>query len=209
MRLAVFGGTGKTGRLLVEKALAAGHDVTVLARTPSRLELRHDHLQVVQGDALDPDKVEQVVAGADAIVSLLGPSKDAPPLSVSRSMDNIIRAAHKCEVRRLVVAAGAGVGDPADNPGVFDRVITRLLKAAAKGAYEDMSAMAAAVRGSDLDLTLVRIPRLTDDPAKGQPRVGYLGQGAGMSLSRASLAGFMLEQALGATHLRQAPVISD
>ncbi len=209
MKLAVFGGTGKKGRLLVEQALAAGHDVTVLARTPSKLDIKSDRLHVIQGDALDPSRVAQVVAGADAVISLLGPSRDAPPLSVSRSTANILKAAEQCGVRRLLVAAGAGVGDPADKPGLVDRLINVLLKSAAKGAYEDMTATAAAVRGSSLDWTLVRIPRLTDDAGKGQPKAAYLGKGAGMALSRADLAAFILKQAGEKTYVRQAPVLSN
>jgi putative NADH-flavin reductase len=209
MKLAVFGGTGKTGRLLVEQALAAGHEVAVLARTPGKMALNDARLRVIEGDALDPNRVEEVVSGVDAIISLLGPAKDAPPLSVSRSTENILQAATRCGVRRLVIAAGAGVGDPADKPGLFDKVISTALKTAAKGAYEDMSTTAGAVRASDLDWTLVRIPMLTDDPAKGSPRVGYLGKGAGMRLSRADLAAFMLQEAAARAYLRQAPVVSN
>ena len=91
--------------------------------------------------------------------------------------------------RRLLVAAGAGVGDPRPTrPDWSTRLIGLALKTAAKGAYEDMSATAAAVRASDLDWTLVRIPMLTDRPTTGQPKVGYLGKGAGSRLSRADLA---------------------
>jgi|GEM_PF-6488115 len=36
MKIAIFGGTGKTGKHLVLEALNAGHDVTILARTPSK-----------------------------------------------------------------------------------------------------------------------------------------------------------------------------
>ena len=209
MRLAVFGGTGKTGRLLLEQALAAGYDVTVLVRTLSKLALRHERLHVVQGDALDPNRVAQVVSGADAVISLLGPTKDGPPLSVSRSTANIISAAEACGVRRLLVTAGAGVGDPVDRPGPVDRLIGVLLKKAAKTAYEDMTAAAIAVRRSSLDWTLVRIPRLTDGPRRGQLKTGYLGKGAGMALSRADLAAFLLQQANDVTFVRQAPVLSD
>ena len=56
MKLAVFGGTGRTGRLLVEQALAAGHQVTVLVRTPSKLQIGDERLRTVQGDALDPER---------------------------------------------------------------------------------------------------------------------------------------------------------
>ena len=38
MKLAIFGATGKTGTFLVEQALAAGHEVAVLARDPSKVQ---------------------------------------------------------------------------------------------------------------------------------------------------------------------------
>ena len=209
MRIAVFGGTGRTGRLFVEQALAAGHEVTVLARTPSKLEVKNESLRIAQGDALDPDRVKEVVSGADAIVSLLGPAKDAPPQSVSRSMANILRAAEECGVKRIVISAGAGVGDPQDKPGLFDKVIKTALMLTARDAYEDMKATVDAVQKSRLNWTVARAPMLTDDPAKGQPRVGYLGQGVGARLSRADLAAFMLAQLTDKTYVGKAPVISN
>ena len=65
-----------------------------------------------------------------------------------------------------------------------------------------------AIRGSDLDWTLVRAPMLTDDPPAGELKVGYLGQGVGSRLTRGDLAAFVLRQAGDDTYVRQAPVIS-
>jgi putative NADH-flavin reductase len=208
MALAVFGGTGRTGQKLVEQALAAEHSVAVLARTPSKLAVTDERLRVVQGDALDPASVTEVITGADAVISLLGPEKDAPPQSVSRSTANLLRAAQACGTRRVIVAAGAGVGDPEDKPGLFDKAISLALRTAARGAYEDMRATAELVRASELDWTLVRIPMLTDGPGTGQPKVGYLGKGAGSRLSRSDLAAFVLAQLDDRAFLRKAPVIS-
>jgi hypothetical protein len=42
MKLAIFGATGGTGRLLVEEALAAGHEVVAFVRNPSKLTARLD-----------------------------------------------------------------------------------------------------------------------------------------------------------------------
>ena len=42
MRLAVFGGTGNTGRQLIEKALRNGHEVATLAEDPGKLPV-HPH----------------------------------------------------------------------------------------------------------------------------------------------------------------------
>ena len=57
MRLEIFGPTGGTGRRLVERAIAEGHEVTAFVRNPSRMSARHRRLRVVVGDASDAGKV--------------------------------------------------------------------------------------------------------------------------------------------------------
>jgi uncharacterized protein YbjT (DUF2867 family) len=54
MRLAVFGATGGTGKQLVEQALAAGNQVVAFVRNPSKLNIRHEHLTIIQGELTDP-----------------------------------------------------------------------------------------------------------------------------------------------------------
>ena len=78
MKLLVFGASGGTGRQLVERALAQGHQVTAFVRDPAKLPLTHQNLRVAQGDALRYDTVEPAVAGQDAVLSALGVR---PPVS--------------------------------------------------------------------------------------------------------------------------------
>jgi putative NADH-flavin reductase len=59
----IFGGDGPTGLLVVEQALAAGHDVVAFARTPSKLP-RHDRLTVIEGQLDDVTKVDAAMAGS-------------------------------------------------------------------------------------------------------------------------------------------------
>jgi hypothetical protein len=65
------------------------------------------------------------------------------------------------------------------------------------------------VRDSDRDWTVVRVPRLTDAPAVGKIRVGYLGADVGVQISRADMADFLLKQVNDQTYLLKAPVISN
>ncbi|HSN77554.1 MAG TPA: NAD(P)H-binding protein, partial [Anaerolineae bacterium] len=80
MRLTVFGGSGRIGIPLINQALAAGQEVTALVRTPAKLAIQHERLHVLQGDALDAGQVAAAIAGADAVLSVLGqthpPTKD-------------------------------------------------------------------------------------------------------------------------------------
>lgn len=72
MKLLIFGGTGRTGRALVEQALAQGHVVTVFARDPTKLGVAHDNLRVMKGDIADYGSIEAAIKAQDAVLSALG-----------------------------------------------------------------------------------------------------------------------------------------
>jgi putative NADH-flavin reductase len=225
MKLAIFGATGRTGLQLVAQALAAGHEVTVLARRPEKLAVGDGQklavgdgqklavgdgqLTIVQGDVTDAGRVAEAVAGAEAVLSVLGPTSNKPEYLVSQGMGHIIAAMKAHGVRRLVVSAGAGVADPGDDPQLFHKVVGLLVRTLSRHVYEDMVRTVATVRSSELDWTIVRVPMLTDDPPTGKWKVGYVGRGPGARLSRADLAAFMLAQATDDRYLGQAPVVSN
>lgn len=138
MRLVVFGASGGTGRELVRQALERGHHVRAFVRTPAKLGLEHERLEVVQGDVQDPAAVARAVAGVDAVLSALGPTSNKPDAQVTRGTENIISAMERQGVRRLVVTGGAGVGDPQDRPNLMNRLVKAALLLMARNVYEDM-----------------------------------------------------------------------
>lgn len=78
MKLAVFGATGRTGLPLVRQALAKGYKVKALVRTPSKLTIQDERLELVQGDAMNAADVERTIEGTDAVLSVLDHSKGSP-----------------------------------------------------------------------------------------------------------------------------------
>src|SRR5690349_19380347 len=76
----VAGATGRTGRLVVVAARAAGLWVRGLSRDPARApQLRALGAQeVVCGDLLDPETAPRAVAGMDAVVSTVGATDQGP-----------------------------------------------------------------------------------------------------------------------------------
>ncbi len=209
MQLAVFGGTGKTGRLVVEQALAAGHSVTVLARNPAKLTIQNERLHVVEGDIQDAAKVLATVTGADAVLSALGPTSNQAEFAVSKGMGNIIAAMRQAGVKRLIVTAGAGVRDPMDQPKLIDNVIVAALKLLNGNVLADMQGAVEQVQTSGLDWTIVRGPRLTDDAPTGHIRAGGVGKDIGTSLARADFAAFLLAQLDNPQWLHKMPAISN
>jgi putative NADH-flavin reductase len=209
MRLAIFGGSGRTGQHLIRQALVQGDRVITLTRHPGKIDLRNLRLTISAGDIYDLAAVEQVISGADAVISVLGFATNGPINEVSRGMENILTAMQRQNVRRLVVTSGAGVDDPEDEPKFINKMMNQLFKLSAPHVYEDMLRTVTLVRASDRDWTVIRVPMLTDGAATGLVRVSYVGKGMGMRISRADLAEFILRLVQSQDLLHQAPVVSN
>jgi len=209
MKIAIFGATGGVGRQLVGQALAAGHEVTAFARDPGKLDMRHDGLRIVQGDVTDPQAVEQAIEGVAAVLCALNSRRGAKGAPISVGTKNILAAMKKSGVRRLVFSAAPSARDAQDTPDLRFKLMIALVKLIAPGGYADMVSSAQAVRASDLDWTIVRLPFPTADPKTGHVKVGYLNKESGSRISRADAAEFMLREMQEAQYLHQAPVISN
>src|SRR5713226_4401504 len=202
MNLVVLGATGGTGRLVVEQALAAGHTVTALVRSPERLALRNPNLHVIAGQATDPSAVARALDGADALISTLGGSGSL----ISDSTQAIIDAAPKAGVSRVVVLSSFLVERDRLDP------VTRLLTGLAMGSMiKDKSAGEKALRDSDLDWTIVYASGLTDGPASGS--VVVLTEGSKWSLSqriaRADVAAWLVQAATSPQTSRRSVSITE
>lgn len=209
MKLTIFGATGRTGQHLLQQALEAGHEVTALVRSPAKLTIADDRLALVQGDISSASQVEEAIAGSEAVISVLGPTSNKPEFTVSRGTEHIIAAMEKHGLRRLVVSAGAGVADAHDSPKLFDKVIGLMVRTFSGNVYADMVRTVSAVRNSNLDWTIVRVPMLSDGPPQGSIKVAYVGKGMGPRITRADMAAFMLRQLQDEAYVHQAPAISN
>jgi putative NADH-flavin reductase len=161
MKLAVFGATGGIGSQVVSQALAAGHEVTAIVRRPSAVDLRHECLEVIRGDALEPATLQEPIHGKDAVISALGVSSLAPTTLYSAGSANIIRAMQTGGVRRLVCVSAIGL-DP--GPPLQRLIAKPILWMIFRNAYRDLIRMEAEVRLSNLDWTILRAAQLTNGP---------------------------------------------
>ncbi|MEP7026893.1 MAG: NAD(P)H-binding protein [Actinomycetota bacterium] len=190
MRLAILAATGGIGGYLLNGVLGAGHFVQVLARDPSVLP-RHPGLQACQGDALDEAAVKELVCGADAVLSALGPRGARSPGLLARAAQSTVTAMQASGARRLICVSAAGAfitGDP-DANAVVKLVLPRVLAR----PFADVRQMEGEVRASGLDWTLVRASRLTRQPGTGQypVRPDYPPPGGG-KIARQDVAHFIL-----------------
>ena len=194
MKLIVFGSTGGIGRQVVAQALDAGYQVTAVARRPEMITIQNERLQVVRGDALELTSFQQALTGQEVVVSALGILTKEPTVFYSSSMNNILQAMRTSGMRRLLcVSAGA------TDPGGWERwIIKPILWRLYGGMYIDLLRMEDAVKASGVDWTILRPPRLLDEPRTGRYRVALNKHLTfGFSVPRADVADFIL------THLTE------
>jgi putative NADH-flavin reductase len=206
--IALFGGTGRTGRIVLTRALEEGLSVRALAHDPAKLAGMNPLLTVITGGVTDPDAVQRTITGADAVVSVFGHVKGSPPTIQADGTRVIVEAMKAVGVTRIVSLSGGGVPAPPDRPKPADKAITFLLRTFAGAVLADGIAHARVLEESELDWTIVRAPRLTDGPRRGTYRVGWVGVNASTRISRADLADFILTQVDDRQYLRQLPFVS-
>ncbi|MBF6163994.1 SDR family oxidoreductase [Streptomyces gardneri] len=206
MRIAVFGATGTVGRLVVERALQEGHEVTAFTRSAAGVTQRHERLRVVEGDVLDTHSVQRAVEGQDAVLISLGDGHKG--VVRAGGTKAVIDAMNRTGVKRLICQTTLGVGDSRGNLNfLWKYVMFGLLL---RPAYADHVRQEQYVQASDLDWTIVRPSAFTDGPRTGSYRRGFPADERGLALkiTRADIADFMIEQLTDTTYLRQAPGIS-
>lgn len=207
MKIAVLGATGRTGIPLLETLLERGHDVVVLARDPSKLGALAERVRVVQGSARDRDKLVELVAGADAVVSALNSTKADPTLfqDTARALVEIMGEAG---VTRYVGVSGAGVDVPGDQKAFVHRVISKVIMALGGELVKDKPAEYLVWAASDIDWTLVRPPRLTDGAPTGRIEHHAHRSCKKPSIRRADLAVFVADVVEQHLYPRQAPLVA-
>jgi putative NADH-flavin reductase len=207
MKVLVIGAAGKTGSAVVERALAAGHDVTAFVHTVGGSS-PDPRVRVVEGDATDRSAVESAMLGQGAVIDTIGNKNPLKAATLEASTAATITASMQSSgVRRLVVISMIGEGESEANTNWWQHLALSTLL---RGEMKDKAAMEATVDASGLEWIIVRPPFLNDDPATGKIRVlsGETGETA-HKLTRADLAAFMVDQLSSDEHLRKAVAIAN
>ncbi|PBB68228.1 flavin reductase [Mesorhizobium sp. WSM4312] len=208
MKILVLGATGATGRLIVAKAIAEGHNVVALVRSKAKAK-DLTGAELVEGDARDTAALTRAIAGCDAVVSSLGtamsPFREVTLLSTATRA--LVGAMEQQNIRRLVCITGLGAGDSRGHGGFFfDRLFLPLML---RKVYEDKDRQEDAIRGSTLDWTIVRPMVLNDKPSRGRIRaLTDLSGVHGGTIARADVADFVVQQLTADTWLRKSPLIT-
>lgn len=199
MKLIIFGATGGVGQALLQQTLAANLEVTAFVRTPAKVQLTHENLTVVQGNAFNQADVTAAIAGHDAVVSCLGSSNGMKPSTELQEMtQNIVTGMQANGVERIVYTASAGVHR--ELTGIMGKLMMLLLK----NALTDHRAAVEAITQANLNYTIVRPMGLTDKDFTGEYRESETSTPAKSStIPRADVAHFILKALLDASYDRK------
>jgi uncharacterized protein YbjT (DUF2867 family) len=205
MNITVFGATGTIGRLVVEQALAAGHDVTAFTRDAGRVTIEHERLHVVADDVTDPDACLPAVKDADAVIVALGAGRNGVVREAGTRA--VVAAMKEAGVRRLVCQSTIGVGSSRGNLNLYWKYL--MFGALLRPAYADHVRQERVVEESGLDWTVVRPSAFVDrSPAPVRHGFGGSERGLQLKIGRDDVAEFLLAQVEDGTYLRRAVSVS-
>jgi uncharacterized protein len=114
MKVALIGATGRVGSKILTEAVARGHKVTAIVRSPEKLA-PHQKVIAKKGDVSDKDGLATLFAGHDAAISAYNPGLPGG----DHAIGVIIDAAKQAKVRLLVVG-GAATLETAPGKRVID-----------------------------------------------------------------------------------------
>lgn len=204
----VIGASRGVGLEVVKAALAAGHRVRALSRSPLPELPGETQLKQFRGDARNGGDVTAALAEIDAVVQTLGvPFADLfrPVRLFSDATNVLVPAMEAAGIRRLIALTGFGAGDSGDAIGLLQRVPFALVFGR---AYTDKDAQEMRIRRSGLDWTLVRPGVLTHGARTGRYKVlDEPSQWRNGLIARADVAEFIVRQIDDSEHIGKAPVL--
>ncbi|MDH7804541.1 MULTISPECIES: NAD(P)-dependent oxidoreductase [unclassified Rhizobium] len=127
MKIAILGATGTTGGLVLDEALAAGHNVIAFVRNPAAVAPRAG-LTVVTGSVEDEVAMRAAFKEADAVVSCLGARMTIGGMFSGTNfqrlvLPKIIAAINEAGVKRFVLMSSFGVGETATKASLIPRIL--------------------------------------------------------------------------------------
>ncbi|XP_060583455.1 flavin reductase (NADPH)-like [Ruditapes philippinarum] len=170
MKIAVLGGTGRSGTLVVNEALERGHDVTAIVRNPDKLKEKHYRLKIVKANIFDPDSLEPHFQGQDAVLSCLGCGSSLFNLrNITFHTDcakSIVVALRKANVKRYIFMSSWYTKYDSTDPFIINWVVKPLFL---RKLLNNMGEMEDFMEEEcpDIDYTSVRPPELTNKETTG------------------------------------------
>lgn len=207
IKLAILGGTGKSGKYLVKQLLDQGFHLKLLLRKPENFQLTSSLIEMVEGDARKPECIRALVQGCDAVISTLGQPRGEASI-FSTATRNIIEAMMAYKISRYIVTTGLNVDTPFDKKGSKTKVATDWMKSTYPETTFDKQVEFDVLSKSAINWTLVRLPLIEQTDERRKLAVS-LEDCPGDTISATDLARFLIDQLSDELYSRKAPFIAN
>jgi putative NADH-flavin reductase len=208
-KIAIIGGTGKSGKYLVTHLLDQGFPLKVLVRNPEKAPIQHALAEVIVGDVSNYEDLVRLIEGCQAVISTLGVGvPPSEPTIFSKATSNILRAMNVCQVRRYIVITGINVDTPFDKKSEKAKAATAWMYANFPKSTADKQQEYELLQKSNLDWTLVRLPMIEQTDERRNVSI-RLEDCPGDKISATDLAHFLISQLTDRTYIHQAPFIAN
>lgn len=191
MNILVLGATGRVGSQIVTHALHDGHQVTVLVRSPEKIQINNENLSILQGNVLNKEDIFRAMHGIDVVISALNTDGTT---TLTESMPLIIEAMQHEGIRRIMTIGTAGILQSRTTPDSLRYQSSESKRKSVRAAIEHHKVYDM-LKESTLDWTIVCPTYLPDGERIGKYRVerDFLPEG-GVEISVSDTAEFTYNQ---------------
>lgn len=217
----IIGGSGRTGKLVIEELLRRNHKVTALVRKPKAMQNElNAGLKTVIGSPMDIQDVRNAFTQSQPeviIVTLSAPRASdspfaavvAPPRLMADSTSNVVAVMKEFNTPKIVIMQAFGVGESWVNMHCVMQLLMK--KSNMIYQYDDHNLVAKETKASGENYVFVRPSRLVEGEAKEIKE--YPGHGKGVpvlaAITRESVAKFLVDAAEKSDWDNTTPVITN
>ncbi|MEO9892553.1 NAD(P)H-binding protein [Aurantibacter sp.] len=208
IKVAVIGGSGKSGRYLVQQLLKSGFELKALVRTKENFKINSPKIVIVYGDVRDYATIHSLINGCSIVISTLGGTPLSEPSVFSQATKNILRAMSELNLERYIVITGLNVDTKYDKKGSITQAGTDWMYANFPESTKDRQYEYELLEASSIDWTLVRLPLIIMTDEQQEVKIS-LEDCLGDSISSTDLADFLIEQIDSNLFIKKAPFIAN
>ncbi len=169
MTIAVFGATGKIGKHFIATALKNNFKIRALARFSASVDPVLEHAKLVKGEIFDPNAVNRVLLGADAVLFVAGLKKNKTLPLFSLGTATVIEEMKERNIKRLVVVSEANYGQHIHEAKWATKMLDKMKWIWGTHALEERMKQDDIVLNSGLDYTIIRPCKLSDNAPENKP----------------------------------------
>lgn len=207
INIAVLGGTGKSGKYLVDQLIKLGYHFKLLVRNPDSFTIQNPCVKVVHGDVNDFDTVVTLLKGCDAVISTIGIGVPQSAHTIFRtSSHNIVKAMKQLGLQRYIVITGLNVNTELDKKSPKTQIATNWMYENYPESTINKQEEYEFLLESDIDFTLIRLPTILLNDDKNSIKWS-LEDCRGSGIGATDLAQFLINQLTDSTFIRKAPFI--